>query len=205
MDIRVILAPTLELAQTVPATATVEAEYGDTVVTGTKVTLAHHSGEYANNPAPCTIDVKPLEKGSTILVSHINPDTVGACLALMGRKPESKQFWQAVGFIDVTGPHNMHKLSSTQQDMLNALWAWSNSAFPKTRCSEITDVTAQILKYVSIIERIIKGDEELINAGRIWKNKTAEAVESCLVTEFHHVRVFRTTNVFALQVITLLL
>lgn len=38
----ILLAPTFEQAQTISASATVEAEYGKNVVKGSQVTLAHH-------------------------------------------------------------------------------------------------------------------------------------------------------------------
>ena len=34
-------------------TATVEAEYGDIVIEGTVITLAHHVRKYKHNPPPC--------------------------------------------------------------------------------------------------------------------------------------------------------
>lgn len=195
MKTTIVLAPNFELATTVRATATVEAEYGGKVVTGNKVTLAHHSGEYVNNPAPCSVSVPTLEDGSIILVSHIDADTIGGCLELMGLKPESQEFWDAVAFVDVNGPHNAYKLSDNQRDMLNALWAWNNT-LPRTRYTEVTDVTEVILDNVDIMQRIINGDEELIEAGKKWAEETTEAVEKCLLKETEKVRVFKTNGVF---------
>jgi len=79
---RVLLVPkymdkdALADAQIVP-TATVEAEYGEKVIKGGQVTLAHHTKEYENNHAPCnTPDVPILDDDSTILVSHLDLDTI---------------------------------------------------------------------------------------------------------------------------------
>lgn len=59
-DQRVILAPSYDIAKSINAEATVEAEYGDECLEGTMATLAHH-GPRANNPAPCnTSDVREL-------------------------------------------------------------------------------------------------------------------------------------------------
>ena len=59
--------PTYDIAKTITADATVEAEYGNNVVEGTKVTLAHH-GPRSNNPAPCnTPDVPELPASATIV------------------------------------------------------------------------------------------------------------------------------------------
>lgn len=81
-NIRVLLVPKymseneLSEAQIVP-TATVEAEYGEKVIKGEQITLAHHTKEYENNPAPCnTPDVPVLDDDSTIIVSHLDLDTI---------------------------------------------------------------------------------------------------------------------------------
>lgn len=192
----ILLAPTLETAQTINATATVEAEYGKNVVKGSRITLAHHVEEYRNNPAPCVVaDVPVLEDGDTILVSHLDGDSVGGCLALMGLKPQSDEFWQAIGFVDVNGPHNTYQLTEQQQTMLQAFWAWNNT-LPRVRYTEVTDVTQQVLDNVSIIQQIINMDPELIEAGEQWQKETTEAVESRLVAETDKVRAFRTDGVF---------
>lgn len=195
MKTTIILAPSFDLAQNVRATATVEAEYGGKVVEGSKVTLAHHSGKYANNPAPCSVSMPPLNDGSTILVSHIDADTIGGCLELMGLKPKSDEFWDAVAFVDVNGPHNAYQLSDIQRDMLNALWAWNNT-LPRVRYMEVTDVTQNVLDNVDIINRIIAGDIETIEAGKKWEKETTAAVEKCLVKENLKVRTFKTDEVF---------
>lgn len=54
---KILLAPTYDIAKEYAdhnrVDATVEAEYGDDVVEGEILTLAHH-GSRSNNPAPCT-------------------------------------------------------------------------------------------------------------------------------------------------------
>ena len=81
-NLRVLLVPKymsedeLRDAQIVP-TATVEAEYGEKVIKGKQVTLAHHTKEYENNHAPCnTPDVPVLDNDSIIIVSHLDLDTI---------------------------------------------------------------------------------------------------------------------------------
>lgn len=91
-NIRVLLVPKymseeeLTNAQIAP-TATVEAEYGEKVIKGEQVTLAHHTKEYENNPAPCnTMGVAPLQDGSTIVVSHLDLDTIRRYCYFNGKK-----------------------------------------------------------------------------------------------------------------------
>lgn len=90
--IRVILVPKYmsneELANIgITPEATVEAEYGEKVIKGKQVTLAHHTKEYEKNPAPCnTPDVPVLSDGSTIVVSHIDLDTIRRNCSFNGQK-----------------------------------------------------------------------------------------------------------------------
>ena len=87
-ETQILLAPTYDIAKTINAEATVEAEYGDECLEGTMATLAHH-GPRSNNPAPCnTPDVPVLPPFATVVVSHIDLDTLGGIYALQGRKPE---------------------------------------------------------------------------------------------------------------------
>lgn len=190
-EIKIVLAPSYEQAKEVEAEATVEAEYGAYYVEGKSVTLAHH-GPRSNNPAPCNADVNPI-KGGTILVSHIDLDTIGGCLALMGEKPKDDAFWQAAEFIDVNGPFHMHELDQPLQDKLNAYYAWEESN-RGPRCTEITDVTEAIKQSKEILNKIIDEKhpehEALVNAGREWEANTAQEVEKHLYEENDCVRAF---------------
>lgn len=124
-DQRVILAPSYDMAKNIKAEATVEAEYGDECLEGTMATLAHH-GPRSNNPAPCnTPDVPKLPPFATVVVSHIDLDTLGGIYALQGRKPEDDRFWEAAEKIDVEGAHHIHELDQDIQDKLNAYYAYN--------------------------------------------------------------------------------
>lgn len=200
---RVLLAPTMELASTIVADATVEAEYGDTCVEGRIVTLAHH-GTRSMNPAPCNWDVTPLNSG-VILVSHIDLDTVGGCLALMGLKPEDPEFWAGAEYVDVNGPHHIHKLSMEVQSKLNAVYAWraemrqsQNQNQQQGRIVEVTDVTTTIYEWDEILKLVTGSnpDEGWINKGKQWAANITAQVESKLVDESETVRTFVTDGVF---------
>lgn len=177
--------------------ATVEAEYGDFCVEGKLVTLAHH-GARSHNPAPCNVNTHPLEEDGFILVSHLDLDTVGGVLALMGEKPKDKAFWEAAELIDVTGPHHMCELSQEIQDKLNAVYAW-NDAKERVRYTEVTDVTEKISEWRDeIIKPLLRAipDQTLIQNGQEWYKNTTEAVESKLVNESDNCRAFVTDGVF---------
>ncbi len=177
--------------------ATVEAEYGDNCVEGTKVTLAHH-GSRSKNPAPCCWEqpIPQLEEGDEILISHIDLDCIGGCAAVLGIKPECDEFWKAAAFVDVNGPHHIQELTQKQQDMLNAYYAWSAQQPRAPRYTEVTDVTEVVMANISIIERITSLEDELIEAGKEWREKTTKEVESKLQTECEIFRAFITDRVF---------
>lgn len=192
---KILLAPTYEIAKGITADATVEAEYGDACVEGRIATLAHH-GPRSGNPAPCnTENVPVLDDGSVVLVSHIDLDTLGGVLALMGKKPDDTGFWAGAEKIDVAGPHHIHELPEPVQDKLNAYYAWSEKQGRK-RYTELADVTNEVMaasKAVDIIcDHKNPEHDEYIKTGREWVAKTTQAVEKCLVHETGHARGFVT-------------
>lgn len=196
MKTKVMLAPTWELAKDIKATATVEAEYGANVVEGSIYTLAHHVKEYANQPAPCNNgDVVVLPEGSTILVSHIDLDTIGGVMALLGVKPEDKGFWEAAEYIDLNGPHHGYKFPD-ELPKLQAYWAWNANRPRNKPATEVKDVSDVVEAHAHAISQILSGDSDLIQAGEKWAVETSEKVEACLIQESEQVRVFVTDDVF---------
>lgn len=198
-DQRVILAPSYDIAKNIKAEATVEAEYGDECLEGTMVTLAHH-GPRSNNPAPCnTPDVPELPPFATVVVSHIDLDTLGGIYALQGRKPEDYRFWEAAEMIDVKGAHHIHELDKDIQDKLNAYYAY-NDGQPRQRYTEAIDVTKQIDDTYNVVNAIVDINDpehdKLIAAGKEWAQTREKEVEDQLVYENKDVRVFDTNGIF---------
>lgn len=198
-NIRVVLVPKYmtkeELKEMgIEPTATVEAEYGGKVIEGDVVTLAHHTKEYENNPAPCnTPNVPELEDGSTIVVSHVDLDTIGGVAALMGIKPENPSFWEAAEYLDVNGVHHLHEVPESDQEKYLAFCAWCY-ANREDRVTSVTDVTEDILKKISVIERVVAKDPDLISEGKKWNDETQKAIEDCLIFENENMRVFDSPN-----------
>lgn len=198
-ETQILLAPTYDIAKTINAEATVEAEYGDECLEGTMATLAHH-GPRANNPAPCnTPDVPVLPPFATVVVSHIDLDTLGGIYALQGRKPEDDRFWEAAEKIDVEGAHHIHELDQDIQDKLNAYYAY-NDGQPRQRYTEAIDVTKQIDDTYDIVNAIVDINnpehDKLIAAGKEWAQTREKEVEDQLVYENKDVRVFDTNGIF---------
>ena len=205
----IYLVPTKELAQNLPfeAHACVETEYGDWALEGTIYTANHHLPKYAGLPAPCNIELPhryhlTLPIGVNIIVSHIDLDTVLGVMGLMGEWYfVPKKFREVAEFIDLNGPHHIHKFPQETQDLFNAYWAWN--ALPENRAprvTEITDVTSTILKYVEFFEFLFDlyahNSPPLIEAGREWAANIQRETESKLLTETENYRVFSTDGVF---------
>lgn len=199
--ITVLLAPSLELAKEViekeAPVATVEAEYGYDCIEGSLYTLAHH-GSRSHNPAPCNTEITPLSEG-TILVSHIDLDTVGGVLALMNKKPENKEFWEAAEYIDVNGPHHIYELDIQIQNQMNAISAWQ-ALKHHDKTIDVKDVTEEINEYLEILVPVL--DEKhpehkhWIEQGKIWSKNIQKEIESKLIAETENVRVFKTDGIF---------
>lgn len=174
LGVQVILAPTAELALTVDTPAvTVEAEYGDITVKGSRYTAAHH-GRNAANPCPCVDTLIPVCKpGENILISHIDLDTLGGVARAMGWRLKLRHpFWRLAAFVDINGPHKLAQSGASEEDLaaLYAYWAWSQSnRGPRRENDQTHDVTDEVKNHLDAVERILAGDEELLAAGEAFK------------------------------------
>lgn len=196
-NFEIYLAPSLDQARELEPDITIEAEYGDECVEGKELTLAHH-GSRSGNPAPCNTEVEPLERG-TIVLSHIDLDSVGGVLAATGDKLEDREFWAGAEYIDVNGPHHIHELDRDVQDQLNAVYAW-NAQQPRERYTEITDVKEVIRENQQFLEKVLDRNhpdhEQVFQEGRKWERETTKAVEDRCVFENEYVRAFKTDGPF---------
>lgn len=196
---KILMVSDYNTAKNIVADTTVEAEYGDAVVEGKVYTLAHH-GSRSNNPAPCnaSIDKKLDDANLTILISHIDLDTVGGIAAIRGIKAYDNEFWSGAEFVDVNGPHHIHELPEYVQNKLNAYWAWTESQ-PQTErleTGEIRDVTKTVLNHIHAANTIIAGNEEMLEAGKKWAENMQAATDEKLVYESDNVRAFVTDGIF---------
>lgn len=186
---QVLLAPSFDLALTVVPgpVLTVEAEYGSAVVEGSIYTAAHHqpSGPYAGRhtveggrPSPCNDPSIPVIEEGTVLVSHLDLDTLGGLWRAQGRTGlflRYAGFWNLAEYVDVNGPHRVASAHADERDvdMLNAWWAYSRTMprFPRDRVSDISEA---VRAAGEVIARILTGDEELLAAGRAFREAEAE-------------------------------
>ena len=192
MDKIIFIAPNLETARQKEFDATVEAEYGSFVVYGKKETLYHHVNP--QNPCPCLYENNKNNNISTILVSHIDLDSIGGCLALLGQKPEvCPDFWELAAYIDVNGSHNLDDapFSNEAKVLLIAFWYVHNKK-ENPRFKELTDVTETIMEYRDILSSL----ENYISEAKDWYSKSNAEVEKRLVYENENFRIFKTERLW---------
>jgi hypothetical protein len=219
MSIKIFLCPTVELAQAKAAElteagvrfATVEAEYGSVVVEGSPIndgpftlTLAHHTGVWRVCSAPCNAKLEAkhlLSSGDAVIISHIDLDTTGGILNLIGSKPEHDSFWKAAEFVDLNGPHRLYELDESDADLIRAYWAATaenRTSFPRDQVSEV----GQEISYLLGVVRDLLGvgndwtQPDMIKRGKEWAIKQEEKVEGCLIEEGPYVRVFASDDTF---------
>lgn len=142
--------------------ATVEAEYGDVCIEGNWQTLAHHTEQYRNNPAPCIRkDVMPLENG-IILISHLDLDTLGGIMLLEGMGEMTDSFWESEALIDTQGVLAEPHLSDRDRFLMRAYWAWETNLTDQKYLADhqnlILDVTDSVELRISFIQMMLKRD-----------------------------------------------
>jgi hypothetical protein len=140
-----------------PFTVTVEAEYGEILVEGTLATLAHH-GPRAGQPAPCSypngfvVDLVQL-----VGLSHVDLDSLGGCMAIIGVKPPAPDFWRVAEFVDLNGIHRISEANPTPETMeqLHAWYAWSENHRCYPPRDDVADVTDWIEEAADVLTTIL--------------------------------------------------
>jgi hypothetical protein len=156
---KVLIAKNPEALAAVNPHVTEEAEYGDTVVEGSLLTLAHH-GARSGNVAPCIANVPPrvLPLGDArIGISHVDLDTVGGIAKLIGSPCQDghESFWELAAFVDVNGPHKIATAARREPvdvARLYAYWAWAKDH--KTFAPNdgtVLDVTADVILHIDVL------------------------------------------------------
>lgn len=154
--------------------ATVEAEYGSVTVKGSALTFAHH-GANAGQPCPCSYP-NMVAEGMNIEVvglSHLDLDSIGGALAILGLKPEAPSFWALAEFVDLRGAHRLPQAKASEADVarLYAWWAWAKGlprpafAKPGEPPPPAQDVTSAVLAAGETLAKIVAGDEDLLAKG----------------------------------------
>ncbi len=153
-------------------TATVEAEYGDDVVSGSVETLAHH-GPRSGAPCPCLHENQGLTLVlEAIGISHVDLDTLGGILALTGKKPNAPTFWDLAAFVDINGAHKLGVADTTNRDLrrIYAWWAWEerHPRHPEQDGS-VSEVTDWVEGALHTLHQILDGRNQRLVSCAVWK------------------------------------
>jgi len=204
MGFTILHAPTFSIAQTVKADLTIEAEYGANVAKGSLYTAAHHqpSGPFmgrhltgGTQPSPCNdIDIPKIKDG-TILISHLDLDTIGGCLR--AHTAESKYFpsdkpfyggmfvedcagfWDLAETVDCFGPHAV-LVGAEFAAELYAWWAWLKEHRPLPSRTEISDQTAFVFSAGDMLNTLLIGKESPMRKTLLKKGQEFKSAESAL-------------------------
>ncbi|MHC4834796.1 MAG: hypothetical protein ACYTCN_02425 [Planctomycetota bacterium] len=198
MAIRVIFAPTADLARSATADVTIEAEYGSFVWEGSIFTAAHHQSEGpfagrhqgGEQPAPCCNPSIPVLDEGIVGVSHMDLDTLGGVARAMGVAVFDgfESFWTLAEYVDISGPHKLKNsgASAIDLDRLYAFWAWSQ-ANRLPRATELTDITEYVINAIHALQRVMNLDAEMIEDGRAFKANEEALNKSSLVAVVNNI------------------
>lgn len=215
---KILLSNNAEALRVSNPTHAVEAEFGDDCVEGSILTLAHH-GPRANNPPPCLVDVEGCykqieerfgerdavgEADYVIAVSHVDLDTLGGLMAILGCKCGPASFWEAAGGVDVMGPHRLPQIMNElpeecRKDLdtwLHAWWAWSQEN-RGPRASEVAeDISPYVGECILALTDIFNNDQDLLQKGEEFKNKTESLEHESFLVQFNNAVIGRIAPAF---------
>lgn len=176
---RTLLAPTAEVARRQRADVSIEAEYGSWVAEGLRYTAAHHqaSGPYSGAegaPSPCNDAKIPHLPEATILLSHLDLDSLGGALRVrLGPEDplfqDHPSFWALAEFVDVRGPHRLNEAGATPEDQarLWAFWAWEDRFLRNHSGHHLQDVEPLLQQTAELLRLLLSDDPTLLQAGRL--------------------------------------
>jgi hypothetical protein len=176
---------------------TVEAEYGDRLVRGTCITLAHH-GPRSDNPAPCVAEVggggnaraAADTDNPTIGLSHVDLDTLGGLIRIAEAVDYEEMysfgdalFWQSAAFVDVNGPHWLPEMQRGMDPddaarinrWMHAWWGWidKNPWYPN-RDGTPTDCKVWVYEALDALEAIFGECPEMMKQGEAHREAEAK-------------------------------
>lgn len=192
MPINILYTSNADIAKSLCETGeapelTVEAEYGSYVAEGSLYTAAHHQpdGPYSNgtNPSPCNnTDIPHMNEG-TILISHMDLDTIGGCLRAFPEwsklfVTETESFWDFAEYIDNNGPHKVKQYQGYTPELHNqiaAFWQWKTDNIPYLDANDRhLAVTDYVLAAANALEHICANNPEYLEKGISFLQKEAE-------------------------------
>ncbi len=126
-------------------------------------------------------------------ISHVDLDTLGGILGLLERRRDGLTdgdgvFWNVAAEVDLLGAHHLEEIllperitpearirktvdgmMATTRRQIHAWWGWNEGhrIYPP-RDGTVADVAEQVLEACEVIDRILAGDEALLELGDKW-------------------------------------
>jgi len=187
-----------------PATATVEAEFGDAVVEGSVVTLAHH-GPRKGQQCPCHYATAHPEVQAAG-ISHLDLDTLGGIMAILGQplgadKDTTELLWSVAARTDLQGLHKQEQIlweeshrfgnldisSRLAGEVEGILWAiyahLEANRIQAPSDGAAMECTEAVNAAIRCIQAAARQDLEVLGAGRRWAAAKAALESSTFVCE----------------------
>jgi hypothetical protein len=190
-------------------TATVEAEYGDIVIEGTVITLAHHVRKYKHNPPPCTYKLEKPVNLDAIGISHIDADTVGGVITLIndGDNILPQYMWDVIGYIDINGYHRAynHPRFNECKIYIHALFKYLeevNSLYSINTISSIEciDVSNIMRNAIDVLKSIKNNNKVMMLKGYLYekqmKSLEKKSFVDMAITKRYRRVILRSSNKF---------
>lgn len=136
-------------------------------------------------------------------ISHVDLDTMGGILAILGSKPIAPSFWELAAFVDVHGPHKLSESGASDEDLrrLYAVWAWQQAHRSEldTRTTKEKPVKFFTIDHFNpwfkALQEILGGSEELLNLGDEFR-KAGEALNAASFVEAADGVIVRVSDTF---------
>lgn len=166
-------------------TITIEAEYGDRLVRGNYLTLAHH-GLRRKNPCPCVIYLNTDHLKDKYLVfglSHVDLDSLLALFRISPGYKFPQSFLEFAAFVDVNGIHKIPKANPSKEDLEKyyACECYIQKLRPKIPKDSVSDISAEIRSLFTAFYNIFSNEQEWIKDGEEFRKSLEHLNEDSFI------------------------
>jgi hypothetical protein len=179
---RILLAPTFDLAKGIRAQLSICAQYPEgTTVEGTQYTVMTTKTTELMGCLDENIPKVGFDGDAIILINQIDLNVLGAierALRIIPLDDNEKKFWKLVAFVEANGLDKIEDYPEHTKESTNQMLAWEcwkGEHFKKYQIDVITDVTRDIIQLLEIVEHITSYDEDFIYLAFYYALKSQDA------------------------------
>jgi len=155
---------------------------------GSVCTLPEENEGQHISPACLTKNI--VEPIDVVGILKFDINILGGILALQGKKPDYDEFWELVAFVDTYGVYSIPDANASEKNISRIYSFYAYIRKHKLLPNEdgaVRDVTAQIEQYSLILDRIIRGDRNLLFDGNNFRKDEENLNKSSFVEENENV------------------